>query len=117
MNYPESQLLLVVGALATMTVAACYIHGLARVLLVVQAAQWSVSYVVRPVVLLWVQPKPRYGDSIADPRLAAIGYDHGIAMVLRPVAFGLWAYALLVVAYAVWTRRRGATVSPRPADP
>ncbi|ABG97514.1 hypothetical protein RHA1_ro05736 [Rhodococcus jostii RHA1] len=106
MSNPDFEILLVIGALATIVVAAAYVHGIARVFLVAQAAYWSLSYVARPMVLLWVRPQPRFGDSIADPRLVTIGYDHGIAMVLRPVAFGLWVYAIVVVAYAVWSRHR-----------
>ncbi|NDV03515.1 hypothetical protein GXW84_03045 [Rhodococcus sp. IEGM 248] len=106
MNNPEFQILLVIGALATIVIAAMYVHGIARVFLIAQAAYWSLSYVARPIVLLLVRPQPRFGDSIADPRLATIGYDHGIAMVLRPVVFGLWVYAIIVVAYAVWIRHR-----------
>lgn len=106
MSHPQIAILLVIGALATLVVAAAYVRGIARVFLIAQAAYWSLSYVARPLVLLWVHPQPRYGDSIADPRLATIGYDHGIAMVLRPVVFGLWMYAIIVVAYAIWSRHR-----------
>lgn len=117
MSDAEFQLFLVIAALATMVVAACSIQGIARVFLIAQAAYWGMSYVARPVVLLWVQPRPRFGDNIADPRLATIGYDHGIAMVLQPVVFGLWVYTLMVLAYVIWRRRRGTAEQPRPADP
>src|SRR4051794_40377751 len=96
----------VLGALATISVAACTVRGVARVLLLGQVACWTIAYAARPLVLLWVQPRPRYGDDLADSRLAAIGYDHGITEVLRPVAFGLWVYAAIVVAYALWARTR-----------
>lgn len=117
MTDAQIQLFLVIAALATMVVAALSIRGIARIFLLAQAAYWGMSYVARPVVLLWVQPRPRFGDNIADPRLATLGYDHGIAMVLQPVVFGLWVYTLLVVAYVIWRRRRGLTDPPRPADP
>ncbi|MFI1914073.1 hypothetical protein [Nocardia sp. NPDC020380] len=105
---------LVAGALATIVVAAMYLPGVVRVFLIAQSAHWSLSYVGRPVVLLWVQPTPDYGDNIPDPRLADYGYDGGIAMVLHPVVFGLWVYAGLVVAYAVWSRLRGRDLAARP---
>jgi hypothetical protein len=106
----------VLGALAVVFVAACTIRGVARVLLLVQVAYWTIAYAARPLVLLWVQPQPRYGDDLADPRLAIIGYDHGITEVLRPVVFGLWVYAGIVVAYALWARNRPSLSSARP-DP
>jgi hypothetical protein len=102
----EASVALVAAALLTLAVAAVHIRGVARVFLVAQAAYWSLSYVARPAVLLWVQPEARFADNIADPRLAGIGYDHGITEVLRPVLFGLWAYAALVVGYALWSRTR-----------
>ncbi|WP_369801841.1 hypothetical protein [Nocardia sp. BMG51109] len=87
-------------------VAAMWLSGPIRVFLIAQAAHWALSYVARPVVLLWVRPEPHYGDNIPDPRLAVLGYDRGIAEVLHPVIFGLWLYAGLVVAYAIWARGR-----------
>ncbi|WP_378742134.1 hypothetical protein [Nocardia brasiliensis] len=103
---PTNEVLLIALALATIVVAATTIPGVARVFLIAQAAFWSLSYLARPLVLLWVRPEPRYGDNVPDPRLAEFGYDRGIALVLEHVAFGLWVYAGLVVAYALWARRR-----------
>ncbi|WP_433579520.1 hypothetical protein [Nocardia brasiliensis] len=108
MTAAVTALIMIAAALVTMVVAALTVPGVARVLLIAQALYWAMSYLARPVVLLWVQPEPRFGDNVADPRLAALGYDHGIAMVLRPVVFGLWVYAGLVVAFAIWLRRRRA---------
>lgn len=111
------ELAMIAGALVTMVAAAVVIPGVARVLLIAQALYWAMSYLARPVVLLWVQPEPRFGDNVADPRLAALGYEHGIAMVLRPVVFGLWVYAGLVVALAFWMRNRrrpGAAITEDP---
>jgi hypothetical protein len=104
------ELALVAAALVTITIAAVHVQGIARVFLIAQAAYWSLSYLARPALLLWVQPRPQYADNVADPRLAVLGYDHGIAVVLQPVAFGLWVYAAAVVAFAAWARRhpRGA---------
>ncbi len=99
------ELVLVAAALVTITIAAVHIQGIARVFLIAQAAYWGLSYLARPAVLLWVQPRPQYADNVADPRLAVLGYDHGIAVVLQPVAFGLWVYAAAVVACAAWVRR------------
>jgi hypothetical protein len=113
-NDPVTQLVLVSTALVTIVVAAACIPGIARVFLIAQAIYWTLSYVARPMVLLTVQPQPRYADNIADPRLAGIGYDRGIAEVLQPVAFGLWVYAGAVVAYAIWARRH-RTALPRAA--
>ncbi|MCZ4078936.1 hypothetical protein O1W68_13360 [Rhodococcus sp. H36-A4] len=109
MNDAVYDVLLIAGALTTITVAAMWIKGIVRVFLIAQAVYWSLSYVVRPIVLLWVQPQPTYGDSVADPRLSTIGYDHGISSVLQPVVFGLWTYATVVVGYTFWIRRRSGS--------
>jgi hypothetical protein len=103
----EGLLALAVAALLVITIAAMYVRGIARVFLIAQVAYWGLSYVARPVVLLWVQPEARFADNIADPRLANIGYEQGLTMVLQPVAFGLWVYAVVVVVYALWRRGRG----------
>ncbi|WP_280402686.1 hypothetical protein [Nocardia carnea] len=105
----NTSLLVVAAALAALVIAALLAHGVLRVLLIAQAVYWAMSYVARPVVLLTVRPEPRFGDNIADPRLAEIGYDVGIEAALRPVAFGLTVYALIVLAYVLWARQR-----PRP---
>lgn len=102
-------LLVIVAALATMVAAGLLVSGVLRVLLIAQAVYWSMSYVARPVLLLLVRPDPRFGDNIADPRLAEIGYDIGIEGALRPVAFGLAVYAVIVLAYALWARPRERT--------
>ncbi|MEV0293576.1 hypothetical protein [Nocardia sp. NPDC050710] len=101
-----TEVLSITGALATLVLAAAWIPGVARVFLIAQAAFWSPSYVARPLVLLSVQPQPHYGDNVPDPRLAELGYDRGIGLVLDHVVFGLWIYAGLVVAYAIWSRHR-----------
>jgi hypothetical protein len=103
----ETLLALAVAALVALTIAAMHIRGVARVFLLAQVVYWGLSYVARPIVLLWAQPEARFADNIADPRLANIGYEHGIVMVLRPVVFGLWFYAVVVVVYAIWRHGRG----------
>jgi hypothetical protein len=107
MGAAQPEVLLVAGALASIVLAGCWVPGPMRVFLVAQGAHWALSYVARPAMLLWVQPEPRFGDNLPDPRLATLGYDRGIAAVLQPVVFGLWLYAGLVVAYVIWTRLRG----------
>ncbi|AYF73747.1 hypothetical protein D7D52_07605 [Nocardia yunnanensis] len=106
---------LVAAALATIVVAAMYLPGVARVFLIAQAAHWSLSYVARPVVLLWVRPVPSFGDNVPDPRLYEYGYDGGIAAVLQPVIFGLWVYTGLIVAYVLWVRLGPRVRTPRVA--
>lgn len=105
------------AALITIVVAAARIPGVARIFLLTQVGYWSLSYLARPIVLVWVQPSPGYGDNVADPRLAEIGYDHGVEMVMRPVVVGMWVYAALAVAYALWVRRRELTHPDRAPDP
>lgn len=100
------------AALLTIAVAAVRTPGVARVFLLTQVVYWSLSYLARPIVLVWVQPEPGFGDNVADPRLAGIGYDHGIETVMAPVVVGLWVYAALAVAYALWVRHRGKSRSP-----
>lgn len=100
-----TEIIAIACALATLVVAAAWVPSVARVFIIAQAAFWSLSYVARPVVLLVVQPEPHYGDNVPDPRLAELGYDRGIALVLHHVVFGLWVYAILIVGYAIWSRR------------
>lgn len=97
---------IVASALAVLAGAAFAIPGITRVFLLAQVLYWSMSYIARPVLLLVVAPQPQFGDNVADPRLYSIGYDLGIAHALRPVAFGMWFYALLVAAFALWVRLR-----------
>lgn len=61
-------------------------------LIVLQCGFFFVSYVVRPGLLLWVKPRPRYGDPIADPRLASLGYEDALQSVLRLVLVGIVVY-------------------------
>ncbi|WP_019931299.1 hypothetical protein [Nocardia sp. BMG111209] len=105
-----SEVLLVAGALVTFVVCGFLLTGPIRVFLIAQSAYWALSYVAVPAVLLWVQPQPQYGDNLPDARLAALGYDPGIAAVLRPVVYGSWLYAGMVVLYTIWSRRRRSSV-------
>lgn len=110
----NTPLMIIVAALVTMVIAALLLSGVLRVLLIAQAVYWAMSYVARPVVLLVVQPAPSFGDNVADPRLVELGYDRGIEAALTPVAFGLVFYALLLLGYALWSRRRGREQRPVP---
>ncbi|MET7773215.1 hypothetical protein [Nocardia sp. NPDC005366] len=112
------EILVIIAALVAMVVAAALTSGVLRVLLVAQALYWAMSYVARPVVLLAVLPAPRFGDNVADPRLADLGYDVAIGEVLRPVAFGLSVYALMMLGYVLWARRhRTPRVAVLAGDP
>lgn len=70
--------------------------GLLGALLLVQAAYWILSFVIRPIVLLVVQPPPYKNDPIADPRLWAQTYSVGIGDVLVPVLVGLLTYVITI---------------------
>lgn len=109
MTSASDEVMLIALALATIVVAALWLRGVARVFLVAQAVYWAMSYVARPAVLLIVDPQPRFGDNVADPRLAALGYAPALEEVLRPVVFGMWVYAGLVVLYTIWSHRRPQT--------
>jgi hypothetical protein len=104
---PYAQLILIALALLALAALACLVPILVRVLLLAQAAYWALSFLLRPLVLLQVQPAPQFADSIADPRIAQLGYPYAVAHVLHPIAIGLWIYVAVVGAYAVWCRRHG----------
>lgn len=107
-----TEIVAIACALLTVAVAAAWVPSVARVFIIAQAAFWSLSYLARPLVLLAVQPEPHYGDNVPDPRLAELGYDRGIALVLHHVVFGLWVYAILIVGYAIWSRRHPIPAAP-----
>lgn len=103
----EFEVVVVIFSLVTIAVSALFNRGTLRALLLIQAGYWMVSYVLRPLVLLVVQPTVATNDSLADPRLVALGYREVLTPVLGVVAFGLASYALLVVMYTViWGRKR-----------
>ncbi|WP_433678573.1 hypothetical protein [Nocardia sp. CA-119907] len=107
-----TEIVAIACALLTVAVAAAWVPSVARVFIIAQAAFWSLSYLARPLVLLAVQPEPHYGDNVPDPRLAELGYDRGIALVLHHVVFGLWVYAILIVGYAIWSRHHPIPAAP-----
>ena len=57
------------------------------------------GYVVRPVVLLVVEPPPRHGDFLADARLASAGYQSALLEVLRPIVVGLVTFTVCIIAF------------------
>jgi len=71
--------------------------GVLGVIFVGQSIYWFISYVLRPAVLLIYQPKPGVGDSVADWRIAAGGYDIAMPYILQPIVWGLAAYMLLAL--------------------
>ncbi|RMI32188.1 hypothetical protein [Nocardia stercoris] len=114
MESAQPVVFLIAAALATIAIAAMWLPGPIRVMLIAQVAHWALSYLFRPELLLIVQPQPGFGDNIPDPRLYALGYDPGIAAVLQPIVFGLWFYAALVVAFVIWTRVTARPDAPSP---
>lgn len=103
---PWASVAVTAAALLTLVVAGWRAPGIARVLLIGQAVYWALGFVVRPAVLLGVQPPPAFADNIADPRLFVPGYENTVPAVLWPVAAGLWCYALLALLLAEWLRAR-----------
>ncbi|MFJ4654233.1 hypothetical protein ACIP5Y_23445 [Nocardia sp. NPDC088792] len=103
---PYAEIAAISAGLVVLACCACLLPGVIRVLLIGQSAYWAMSYIARPLVLLTTRPEPRFGDNVADPRLAAMGYDRGIAAALQPVAYGILVYAGLVAALTVWARKR-----------
>ncbi|MFI9508166.1 hypothetical protein [Nocardia sp. NPDC052566] len=108
------EIALIIAGLTAMVIAASMLPGVLRVLLIGQSVYWGMSYVARPLVLLSTRPAPHFGDNVADPRLASLGYDRAIAGALQPVVYGVGVYAALVVALAIWVRYRGAMVREVP---
>lgn len=80
-----------------MTIVGLRTRGILGALLLVQTAYWLVSFILRPLVLLSVQPKPRYGDPIADFRLFRDGYADSLGTVLLPVLVGLSTYLIFMI--------------------
>lgn len=103
--------------LLALTVIAVLARGIPRILLLVQVVYWSLSFVGRPWLLLVAQPRPAFGDNIADPRLAAAGYDAPVAQVLAPVTTGLWIYAALAACFVAVQRLRLRALGDGARDP
>lgn len=95
-------ILLVLGVAVVLT-RTC--PSVLRLLLRVQIVYCLLAYVVRPAVVMWVNPKPNYGDSLADPRLAFEGYSRGYSHVL-PLAFaGTTLFFSIALAVGLTLRR------------
>ncbi len=75
-------------------------------LVVIQVVYWAISYLLRPIVLLSVRPPPKFGDSVADARLAAGGYEDNLANVLSPVVYGLAAYVFFLLLLSLIAKPR-----------
>lgn len=87
--------------------------GVLGVILMIQSVYWALGYIARPIVLLMVEPAPRPGDPLAEPRLAMYSYEDAIPLVLQPAVLGISLYAAIIV-LAVWLkRRRGPSSTPR----
>ena len=63
-------------------------------LVALQGAFLLVSFVVRPLILVTVEPMPQFGDSLADPRLAFIGYSEAFKEILTVALVGVSIFAL-----------------------
>lgn len=114
------QLVGVFVALVGISFVALLYPGVARLLIWAQVGYWTVSYLVRPSVLVFAQPAPRRGDSIADPRLAFDAYSRSLESVLGVVQFGLFTYlvvlGLLAIAFRTQLKSPFGFV-PRMDDP
>lgn len=97
MNNPVALVFLISVNLAALWAVARKFHNPVRTIIFLQIFFWSLSYVMRPLILLFLQPPPRVDDSLADFRLAAWGYETAIFSVLQPVLFGLFVYTLALV--------------------
>ena len=77
--------------------------GVLGAIVMVQAAYWSLGYVLRPAVLLAVQPASTRGDPLADPRLAVRTYDE-LAVVLQVPLVGIATYLIAATVLVRLTR-------------
>ena len=82
-------------------------------LLIAQMVYWTFSYVVRPVVLIALQPSPRFGDSLADQRISAGGYHENLPAILLPILWGLITYQIGIALIALASRRAAHTEAGR----
>lgn len=99
------------GVIAVMLVGVGWLavvrRGYLGGIIAVQCSYFLLSYVIRPLILLWVQPEPRLGDSLADPRMASLGYEVALSAVLRVVGFGImWFSAFAVIALLTLRRSK-----------
>lgn len=91
--------------LMIMMTLAMYLPPVPRALLFAQVAYFSLSFVLRPAILIIVAPSPVFGDSLADTRLASDGYTSSLASVLWICAAGLGIYTLCLVIYVLYARQ------------
>lgn len=107
----------IAGALVFLVATGLRLPSLTGILVFLQVFYWTVSYLVRPAVLLVVKPRPVFGDGLSDFRLAADDYTSRITEVLWIIVAGLVVYAVLLALYAAHVRRRPAPSLIDASDP
>lgn len=80
--------------------------AVARVIIWGQVVYWSISYVIRPIVLLIFKPNPLARDGISDPRLVYGGYEHGVEEISEVVLYGLAVYLVIIFIISTYFSRR-----------
>lgn len=80
----EAVMLLTAAAatLAAQVAFAMRVRGALGGLMLMLALYWAIGYVARPIVLLWLEPRPRIDDSLPDYRIS-VDYSAGISTVLE----------------------------------
>lgn len=106
-----AQVAVIAMLLVSIGFTALLFTGIPRFLIWAQVGYWSVSYVLRPTILLTVKPAPSLGDSIADPRLAFDAYTASLSAVLSIVQLGLIVYLVVLLLTRLIFRFRGAPTS------
>ena len=83
------------------------LRGPAGSFMILQCFYISMAWLVRPLVLLVVQPSPRRDDQIADPRFAWLGYDVVLSTLLPLALLGLVScFAVFFLAATTCARGR-----------
>jgi hypothetical protein len=89
------------------------VGGVLGVILMIQSVYWALGYIARPIVLLAVRPVPRFGDPLAESRLASPSYEETIPQVLQPAVLGITLYVAIMVLVAWLLHRRASSGPPR----
>lgn len=86
--------------------------GVLGVIFIGQAGYWLISYVMRPGILLLFQPAPRFGDSVADPRIASGGYETFMPQILSSIAIGIGCYVFFacIIVWALGRKKAAPTL-------
>jgi hypothetical protein len=103
-------LALISTSLAVLALAAIRLSAIAKVIVLGQVVYWTISYVLRPLFLLWFQPNPPIRDGISDQRIAMGGYEAGVYEVGKPILFGLVVYTLMIVILSRFMARNSQSV-------